>query len=124
LIRNFQENQEGLELNRIPELFFCAEYINILGENVNENINDHLKTRKRLVCKRKSKCITVRRHQNAGQNYNLLSANKSLENMANYSGKTVTKQNCIHEEIKSRLNSGDACYHCFYKLKKCKEPSF
>jgi hypothetical protein len=25
--------------------------------------------------------------------------------------KTVTNQNCIHEEIKSRLNSGNACYH-------------
>jgi len=23
---------------------------------------------------------------------------------------TVTNQNCIHEEIKSRLNSGDSCY--------------
>jgi hypothetical protein len=24
---------------------------------------------------------------------------------------TLTDQNCIHEEIKSRLNSGNACYH-------------
>jgi hypothetical protein len=26
-------------------------------------------------------------------------------------GTTLTDQNCIHEEIKSRLNSGNACYH-------------
>jgi hypothetical protein len=24
---------------------------------------------------------------------------------------SLTDQNCIHEEIKSRLNSGNACYH-------------
>jgi hypothetical protein len=28
-----------------------------------------------------------------------------------YLGTTLTDKNCIHEEIKSRLNSGNACYH-------------
>jgi hypothetical protein len=28
-----------------------------------------------------------------------------------YLGSTLTDQNCIHEEIRSRLNSGNACYH-------------
>jgi hypothetical protein len=28
-----------------------------------------------------------------------------------YLGTTLTNQNCIQEEIKSRLNSGNACYH-------------
>jgi hypothetical protein len=33
-----------------------------------------------------------------------------------YLGMTLTNQNLIHEEIKSRLNSGDACYHSFYNI--------
>jgi hypothetical protein len=28
-----------------------------------------------------------------------------------YFGKTLTNQNYVHEEIKSRLDSGKACYH-------------
>jgi hypothetical protein len=55
------------------------------------------------------------RHQNAGQNQNINIANRSFENVAKFGclGKTVTDQNLIHEEIKSRLNSytRNACYH-------------
>jgi hypothetical protein len=33
-----------------------------------------------------------------------------------YSGSTLTDQKCIHEEIRSRLNSGNACYHAVQNL--------
>jgi hypothetical protein len=33
-----------------------------------------------------------------------------------YLGTTLTDQNCMHEEIKSRLNSGNACYHSVQSL--------
>jgi hypothetical protein len=49
------------------------------------------------------------RRQNAGQKI----GNRAFENVAqfNYLGTRVTNQNLIHEEMKRRLNSGDACYH-------------
>jgi hypothetical protein len=57
--------------------------------------------------------MAVSHHQNAGQNHSFLNANKSLENVAKFKclEKTVTNQNCILEEIGSRLNLGTACYH-------------
>jgi hypothetical protein len=33
-----------------------------------------------------------------------------------YLGATLTNRNSIHEEIKSRLKSGNACYHSVYNL--------
>jgi hypothetical protein len=33
-----------------------------------------------------------------------------------YLGATLTDQNCIHEEIRSRLNSGNACYNALQNL--------
>jgi hypothetical protein len=57
-------------------------------------------------------------HQNAGQNHDIRPVNRSSENMAQstYLGMTVTNQNLITEEIKSRLNLGNAWYHSVQNL--------
>jgi hypothetical protein len=53
------------------------------------------------------------RHPNSGQNENVRIANESFENVAKFKhlGTTLTNQNGVHDEIKSRLNSGNACYY-------------
>jgi hypothetical protein len=57
-------------------------------------------------------------HHKAGQNHNtrIRRANRPFGNVAwfKYFGTTVTTQNLIQEEIKMRLNSGDACYRTVF----------
>jgi hypothetical protein len=40
-------------------------------------------------------------------------ANRSFEDMAKFKflRSTLTDKNCMQEEIKNRLNSGNACFH-------------
>jgi hypothetical protein len=51
-------------------------------------------------------------HQNAGHNHDIKIANRCFDNVGQfkYLRTTVTNQNLIQEEIKRRLNSGNACY--------------
>jgi hypothetical protein len=57
-------------------------------------------------------------HRNVGQNLDIKIGNRCFENVAQfiYLGMTITNQNLIQEEIKTRLNSGNACYHSVHKL--------
>jgi hypothetical protein len=57
--------------------------------------------------------MIMSRHPNSGQNQNVRTAKESFENVAKfkYLETTLTNQNDINDEIKSRLNSGNACYY-------------
>jgi hypothetical protein len=58
------------------------------------------------------------RHPNSGQNRNIKTDNELSENVTKfkYLGTTLTNQNDIHDEVKSRLNSGNTCYHLVQNL--------
>jgi hypothetical protein len=62
--------------------------------------------------------MLLSRHQNVGQNRDIKIANRSFECVSQfkYLGPTVTHQNLIQEEMKRRLNSGNACYHSIKNL--------
>jgi tRNA threonylcarbamoyladenosine modification (KEOPS) complex Cgi121 subunit len=66
----------------------------------------------------KTKYMFMSCHQTAGKSNHIRVANKSFEKVAKfkYLGATLTDQNCIYEEIRSRLNLGNACYHAVQNL--------
>jgi hypothetical protein len=66
----------------------------------------------------KNKYVIMSRDQKAGHNHNIKIDNKSFERAEEfiYLGTTLTNRNSIHEEIKSRLKSGNACYHSVQNL--------
>jgi hypothetical protein len=56
--------------------------------------------------------MIISRHPNSRHDQNIRITNESFENMAKfkYSRMTVTNQNDLHNEVKSKLNSGNAYY--------------
>ena len=66
----------------------------------------------------KNKYMVMSRDQNAGWIQNMGIENRSFERVEEfkYLGTTLTNQNSIQEKIKSRLMSGNACYHSVQNL--------
>ena len=57
--------------------------------------------------------MTVYRDQNAGRIHSMKTDNSSIERVEEfkYFGTTLTNQNSVQEEIKSRLKLGNVCYY-------------
>ena len=66
----------------------------------------------------KTKYMVMSREQTAGLSHTMKVDNSSIERVEEfkYLGTTLTNQNSIQKEIKSRLKSGNACYHSVQNL--------
>jgi sorting nexin-29 len=123
-IRRVQANQEGFNLHGTNQLLVYADDVNILGVSVHtvkENADTLMVSTKEIgleVNADKTTYIAMPRDQNAGQSHDLNTDNRSFEKLEefNHLGTTLTNQNSIQEEIKNRLNSGNARYYSVQNL--------
>jgi hypothetical protein len=98
--------------------------VNLQGDNIDtikkstETLIDAGKEVGLEVNAKKTMYVLLSRNQNAGKNHDMKIASRSLENVAHfkYLGTTVKNYSLIQEEIKRRLNSGNACYHSVHNL--------
>jgi hypothetical protein len=61
----------------------------------------------------KTEYMVISRDQSVGRSHNVKTDNCSFERveLATYLGTTLSNENSVQEEIKSRLKSGTVCYH-------------
>jgi hypothetical protein len=122
-IRTVQVNQDGLKIKGTRKLFY-ADDVNILGGSVQaikENAEALVVASKETgleVNADKTKYMVMSRDQNAGRSHNMKIDNRSFEMVVEFKslGTTLTNQNSIQEEIKSRLKSRNACYYSVQNL--------
>jgi hypothetical protein len=108
-----------LKLNEKFQLLVYADDVNILGGSVqtvkgnSEALVFAGKENRLEVNVDKTKYMVMSGDQSAGQKQNVKIDNSSIERVEKfkYLGKPVTNQTSTQEEIKSRLKSGNACYH-------------
>ena len=95
-------------LNGTHQLLAYADDVNILGGSVHAvKKNAH-----------KTKYMTASRDQHAGRIHSMKMDNNPIEMVEEfrYLGTTLTNQNSIQEEIKSRLKLANACYYSVHNL--------
>jgi hypothetical protein len=91
----------GLKLNGTHQLLICTDNVNLLGDTIDtikksaQTLTDASKEIGLEVYTERIKYMMLSRHQNAGQNRDIKIANRSYENVAQftYLGMTVNRQN-------------------------------
>ena len=117
-MRRVQVIQDGLKLNGTHQLLIYADDVNMLGGSVHiikQNAEALVVASKETgleVNADKTKYLVMSRGKNAGRSHNTKIDKSYLERVKEfkYLGTTLTNQNSIQEEIKSRLKSRNACY--------------
>ncbi|KAJ4445892.1 hypothetical protein ANN_12578 [Periplaneta americana] len=123
-IRKVQDNRQGFELNGLYQLLVYADDVNMLGENpqtITENAEILVEASKAIgleVNSEKTKYMIMSRDQNIVRNGTIEIGDLSFEEVEKfkYLGATVTNINDTREEIKRRINMGNACYYSVEKL--------
>jgi GTP-dependent phosphoenolpyruvate carboxykinase len=113
-----------LKLNGTHQLLVYAEDVNILGgseHTVNENAEALVGANKEIgleINADENKYMIMSRDNNAGRSHTMKFDSSSIESVEEfkYLGTNLTNQNSIQEEIKSRLQSGKACYNLLQNL--------
>ncbi|KAJ4434729.1 hypothetical protein ANN_23297 [Periplaneta americana] len=123
-IRKVQDNREDLELNGLHQLLVYADDVNMLGEKsqtIRENTEILLEANKPIgleVNPEKTKYMIMSCDQNIVRYGNIKIGNLSFEVVEKfkYFEATVTNINDTRDEIKRRINIGNACYYSVEKL--------
>ena len=110
-IRTVQVNQDGLKLNGTLQLLAYADDVSILGRSIHtvkENAKALVVATKEIgleVNADKTKYMVKSREQTAGLSHTMKVGSSSIERVEEfkYLGMTLTNQNSIQDEIKSRM---------------------
>ena len=102
-----------MKLNGTHQLLAYADEVNVLGGGIHtlkENAEALVAATREIgleVSADKTKYMVMSRDQNVGQNHSVRIVNTTFERVEEikYLGTTLTIQNSIREEIKSRLRS-------------------
>ena len=124
VIRRVQVKRDGLKLNGTHQLLAYADDVNILARSIytlKENAEALVAGTRKIgleVSADKTKHMVMSRDQNAGRIQSVRIDNNNFEMVEGfkYLGTTLTNKNSNAEEIKSRLRSGNACYHSVQNL--------
>ena len=108
-----------MKLNGTHQLLAYADDVDILAGNIHtlkENAEALVAATREIgleVSADKTKYMVMSRDRNAGRIHSVRIDNSTFKGVEGfkYLGTTLTNQNCIAEEIKSRLRSGNACCH-------------
>jgi len=113
-----------LKLNGTHQLLAYADDVNILGGSIHtlkenaETLAAATRETEPEISVDKTTYMVMSRDQNAGRNQSMRINNSTFQMVEEfkYLGTTLTHHNSIPEEIKSRLRSGNACYHSVQNL--------